>query len=445
MAVAQTNQGSQSGPALPGALYNPNPASMAASFASTEMGDLTQLNQSYKDLFDPASMDTSVEQQRQLQEQQIQGSYGDAMKELQAVQQSGKQQLSRAMELLQLSPTASLEKINEFNSMANQFNTSMAAQINSLTRDENIAIEQNNLDAANQIRQAKLDAFNAQRQMLTDRWNIVSNAFNMMLSGQQAQAQLQANEQTTATNQLNWALQAFGGKSLSEIPADAQAGIQNAALTLGMSPSEVNDLLRNSGPATKIVAHGDYIYAVDSAGNVLNRTYAPAASGGSSVDPNLAIAAYRDGDVMSLTSKTAPIVESWIQQQRSDVIGDLVWQQRDVAYNTLLKNGNPAQETVSTLVDNVKINAINSVISQLKDSPQTLSALLGKTLMPGYKLTEGTADYQRVYNAVAARVDSLISSDYLHNVIAKANQPYLNTLLMDTSGQNTSDDTQMGF
>jgi hypothetical protein len=409
------------------------------------MGDMNQLNQSYNDLFNSSSTDASVEQQRQLQEQQIRGSYSDAMNELQATQQSGKQQLSRALELLQLSPTASLEKINEFNSMANQFNTSIASQINSLTRDENIAIEQNNLDAANQIRQAKLDAFNAQRQMLADRWNIVSNAFNMMLSGQQAQAQLQANDQTTATNQLNWALQAFGGKSLSEIPADAQAGIQNAALTLGMSPSEVNDLLQSSGPQTKIVAHGDYIYAVDSAGNVLKRTYAPTASGESSVDPNLTIAAYRDGDTTSMTTKTAPIIQAWIQQQRSDVIGDLVWQQRDVAYNTILKNGNPAQEAIPTLVQNAKKNAINTVISQLQNSPQTLSALLGKTLMPGYQLTEGSSDYQRIYDAVAARVDSLISSDYLHNMIAKSNQPYLNTLLMDTSGQSVPDYTQMGF
>ncbi len=359
--------------------------------------------------------------------------YEIAREDIKSQTDIGMRKIDTLSQQLTTPATISGAKIKEFQDSTKDFYGQINRSIERLTVEEAAALEQADYNTAEQIRTAKLDYINTQRQMIQDNFNIVANAYNMMLSGQQYKQQVEINEQTQASNRLNTVLAAYGGKGFESLPDEVKSAVQQDAETLGLPLDVVTSTLSSPAGVKYQVSKGDKVMFFDANGNLV-KSYTVPSAGGGNVDSY--VKGYLAGDVGvagvgSVPSDFKQGFLDTIDQIKNDAIGGLVWNERvslsDPVNFSRIAQTNPAD---------IKNGIVENVTSQIiKSSPELIGKIMG---VDASYIKPNEETIAKVKSVVAKYIDELIPDSYVQYIKARSKDPLFNTT---ESISQPSDDT----
>jgi hypothetical protein len=181
--------------------------------------------------------------------------------------------LQKASQLLQETEIVNKSRVNDYLVTATDFNTRLTKTIADLGQQEADALSNEDYNTAQTIRTEKLDWYNLQRQSLTDQWNTISSAYNMLLSVKKTQQEEVATAKTDATNYINSIVAAYGNVPYAEIPADVRASLEEQGAAIGWTPDVLKQTFSGKVDVKGVQSIGGYLVSYDSAGNIINKTW----------------------------------------------------------------------------------------------------------------------------------------------------------------------------
>jgi hypothetical protein len=421
--VAPSNTGSS---VLPTSIPD---SGMSASFLSGMSKDIDTATKNLENIFAPPPEPGSTEELSSPAYRALQSSKAGTKASFDAAREDitdqaliGNIDRAKARELLGLSPAAIRSSIEKFTVQSDNFDKSIARSIERLTMEEQAALDNEDYQYAQQLRQQKIDFTNAQLQASQTRMNFLTTAFNMLLGEKQYQQQSTQFEQTQASNRLNLMLQAGGGNFDKMSPAQ-QATLANDAQVLGIPLDTVKEII--SSPQVKFhVVKGNSVYLFDAAGRLVNSINVGGGSGrGSGDGTSDYFRGYLSGDIPGVSSVPADQKDAFMSKLTSikdDAVGSLVWNERN-ALGSAADIGKQSPE-------DVKKDIAKRVAEQVFKSPGTITKILG-----GDKGYSSIDDGAKINEVVDQYVDALIPDDYVLKVMMKAKNPFVSAFSNDNS------------
>lgn len=264
------------GGALPASSYTDSGtmASFLGSMTDTTNANLKSLQNIGQQLPQLGENDVMIRAQADKNKAGITSMY-DSTRELVDIQsQQGNQQLARFGEMLSAPDYQIKNKIQEYGNQVQVFHKQVNATLERLTTDEQNALDQQDMNAYNQIRTEKNDWINMQRGMIQDQTNLMNNAFSQLMTGMSFQRQQTIDTKNNASNQLSYFQSAYGGKPFDSMAPQDQKTVIDSAAVLGISPDMVKNMMQTPQAAHYISKPGA-IYVLDRSGNILRTITTP--------------------------------------------------------------------------------------------------------------------------------------------------------------------------
>lgn len=343
----------------------------------------------------------------------IRTGYEAAREEIEDIRAKGELERSRARELLGMAPAAIKYHIDTFLVESENFDRGIARSIERLTKEENAAIANADYQYAQQLRQQKVDYANLQRTILQDRYNFLSNAYNLMLTGKTIERQEKLDEQTRASNRLNTILAAESGKRFDELSPETRAAVIKDAETLGI-PVDVARSIVETPDIKYQVSKGNSVLFFDGKGNLV-RTYTVSRGTGNSADAYLR--GYFTGEIGGVTNVPEEYKQDFLNALdiiKRDAIGNLVWNERTAIAGSVGAIGQDAAE--------VKEDIVNRVTERITKNPQAVAQILNLNYSPSF-IDE--SHKQGVKEIVIRYVEELIPDEFVYRLQVRKNLPIL--------------------
>lgn len=371
-------------------------------------------------------------QASQARKSQIKTEYELGRSEIKDTQAAGEISRNRAGELLGLSPAAISSRIKDFITQSDSFENGITRAIERLTQEENAALANEDASYASTVRQQKMDFYNFQRQVQQDKFTFLTQAFNMMLTGKQEQRQETQDAQTMATNRINMLLQG-GTRNFDSLSQDMKDQLAKDADSLGVPLDTIKSMIQN--PQAKFhVSKGDYTYFLDQSGNVIKTIYTPAQStAGAGAD----FESYLRGNISSIPASSRAAVETQIQKIQDNVLGGMLWQERQKLSNLI---STTKTSDFSTILQNKQV-AIKNIVDKLSQDPKTVAQILGLN----YSVGQVTPDMKdQLSKVVSDSADVVIPDTYLSNEFGRSKKPSFEDLLSGLGTAAPTDTTTDG-
>ena len=382
---------------------------------------LANLNDIQAQMPTATETEAAINQERDLSRREIQQRFAEARSDIEEQKEAGMNEIERTRESLGLTPAVLGNKIREFNESTDNFFSKISKSIENLTQEEELALEKNDLDYANQIRQAKIDYINTQRQLMQDKFNTLTNFYNIMLTGQQIQRQEKIDAQTDASNKLNTILQTYGGKGISfdTLPTETKSAIEDSASVLGIPLDVIKDQMAMVQRDLQIVREGDYTSIYDkSTGSRIQRYYAPSSNTSSSID----FESFIRGNVSEKDAMKNPDNRQKLMLLQNDALGGLIWNGRKNMEADISRNTKNPPTPQSLMIRREML--IDSITDELAAHPLDVSKYLGINYSI-FSLTKDSPEYNSLRDFVKERVEELIPDSWIYNKVAAAQNPLL--------------------
>jgi hypothetical protein len=411
-------------PATPttGGTTTPTSLEGSASFLAKSISDISKSLGTLEGLTPaPEETEAALAREKELARKEIALRFGQAREDIIETRERGLREISEARQMLGLTPAVLGARVREFTEATEDFISSVNKSIERLTKEEELAYEKNDLNYANQVRQAKLDYINMQRQFMQDRFNILSNVYNLMLTGRQIQRQEKIDLETEASNKLNTILQTYSGRGISfnALPPETQSVLEDSARVLGIPIDVIKDQIATVQRNLQIVREGDYTSIYDkNTGKRIQRYYAPASNIYSGID----FESFIRGNVSEANAMKNPANRQKLMLLQKDALGGLIWNTRkDMEANISKSSLKPS--TPQDLIKQREM-AINDITNRLAEDPQTASNYLGLNY-PISSVSKNSPEYSKLRGLVKERVEEFIPDSWIYNKIAEAKNPFL--------------------
>jgi len=423
---------------VPNVSTNQTGMEASASFLGETLRDIYSGLKNIESQFPSAAeTEAALNQEKELTRREIQQRFEEARSDIETQKDIGMREMERTREALALPPAVLGNKIREFQDATDDFFSKISKSIENLTQEEELALEKNDLDYANQVRQAKIDYINMQRQFMQDKFNTLTNFYNIMLTGQQIQRQETLDAQTEASNKLNTILQTYTGRGISfdALPPQTQSVIEDSANVLGIPLDVIKDQMSTVQSNLQIVREGDYTSVYDkNTGKRIQRYYAPA----SSVYSNIDFESFVRGNVSEKDAMKNTENRQKLMLLQNDALGGLIWNERknmeaDISGSTK----NPP--TPQSLIDRRRM-IIDSITDKLASNPIDAGKYLGLNYTPAF-ISKNSPQYNNLKEIVRASVEELIPDSWIYNKVAESKNPWL-WAFEQTLGQTSTDDSQ---
>jgi len=408
-------------PTTPGTT-TPTSLEGSASFLAKSIADISSSLGALEGLAPkPEETEAALAQEKELARKEIAQRFSEAREDIMEAQERGLREISEARQMLGLTPAVLGAKMREFTESTEDFISNIDKSLKQLTEEEQLAYERNDLNYANQVRQAKLDYINMQRQFMQDRFNILSNTYNLMLTGQQLQRQEKIDLETEASNKLNTILQTYSGRGISfdALPPETQSVLEDSARVLGIPIDVIKDQIATVQRNLQIVREGDYTSIYDkNTGQRISRYYAPASSVYSSID----FESFIRGNVSEKDAMKNPENRQKLILLQKDALGGLVWNARknmeaDISKTSL------KPKTPEDLIKERELT-INKITDKLAEDPKAVEAYLKLNYTP-FSIPKGSSLYNELKEYVKQTVEEYIPDVWIYNKIAEAKNPWL--------------------
>lgn len=350
---------------------------------------------------------------------------------------------TKSMDLLRTSPAAIKYNVDNYVVESKNFENSVSRSLERLTNDETTALLNADVAAANEFRAQKAEYYNALLTNYQNRMNFMNNAWSMYLGSKELEQTEKANAQTEAANKLSVLTSAFGGRDLGSLTLEERAALNKSAQdigkTLGLPPESIVGLATAKPGVAKIISKGDYIYGVDSKGQILTKTYAPSGSGTAS-NSNAVENWIYGNQPPDVNSKKA--VNDYRTSLGKGAVGSLILAARDtfeaaVAAKETTVNIGGKPLNIDVPPQQITNGYKEAITNQVMKSPDAVANIIRgypATTIPG-------RERATVQEVVSQAVDKLIPPAYISKFIADSKNPF-----MTMSGYNlpaSSEDSQV--
>lgn len=390
-------------------------ASDASAVMKKMEADLTPPN---KELIDKATEATKTS---------IKQEYGRSREEIGDLVAKSELERTKSMDLLRTSPAAIKYNVDNYVVESKNFENSVSRSIERLTNDETTALLNADVAAANEFRAQKTEYYNALLTNYQNRMNFLNNAWSMYIGQKQLEQTDAANKQAEATNKLTILTSAFGGRDLGSLSLDERAALNKAAgeigTALGLPAESIVGLATAKPGVSKIISKGDYIYGVDSNGEIITKTYAPSGTGTSS-NYNAVENWIYGNQPPDVNSKKA--VNDYRTSLGKGAVGSLIVAARDTFEAAVASKLNTvklgAKELrLDTPPEEITNGFKEEITAQVMKSPDVVAQVLrgyDATPIPGRERAS-------VYEVVSDAVDRLIPPAYISKFISDSKNPFM--------------------
>lgn len=400
---------------------------------SNLLSQAQEINKSIQDyLGTPEQSIADIERNREINRQFIESSYQRAFNTAELNRQMLERALNIAGEKLEMTPARIRPLVEEYSDKAKYYINQIDNNIAELTKEYNLALQNNDINAANQIRAEKLNWINIKRQLLSDNINLYTTALNSMITAQSFKQKEAEIEQNQAANIINYALKAFSGKRFEEIPQDSAIKILDAFATLGIPESMAKNILSGKSEISHAIPRGDYIYFFDSNYNYISKMYAPTASSLSLSSPQKIINAYINGDISRIPSSAIGAWNDKLEELRKDFVGNEIWAGRQSILNKL-HTKNSSGYALYTVDDAMRDrdNLASSIAEKIYRDPNAVSIYLGNNYVAGTQEAK-----EALEKLISPKVDEWIPVSFIYNEAARAKSPTFGDTYFDNSEIN---------
>jgi hypothetical protein len=255
-------------PAVPPTITTPD--GFSASFFGDYGTRLKKLEEDTAKLFPtPEDEAKRLKEKQDVDTRDIQRRFKEVRGDIESQLATGEEEIQKGYDLLRTPDIQLKSRVDDYTSKVESFRSEISKSLENLADEEQIALDRNDVQYAEEIRNNRIEYINTQRQMLSDSFNFVSQAYNLMLSGKQEERQKKADEETRATNLLNTLFTSQKGKKWEEIPQSVKATIKEMAKTMKIPEAALAGLIPMLSEKTHFERVGNKLYVLDDQGNIL--------------------------------------------------------------------------------------------------------------------------------------------------------------------------------